>query len=259
MKKYTIKDNQGNKKTIYANSLSDAIKLNDYKVKDSMSSSEISEAIDNIADKYDGFYSRTYDKVFKDLKAKYPSLKYEEVKQAIEQYADNSSSANAQLRIAKKYFSDSIHDEASLATSINALVTDEKAAIDAYNVAISNLDGKIDENAKQVLVNIMKDERKHIENLYAILNNQVTEKNLKDSIHDAVKSPSAYVDTRLVKNTLPNDLMAEGLKNDYSFNDVLKNFDAISSKILDVVKDALDEAKKDIIDFKRNYINALIN
>lgn len=104
MKKYIIKDNFGNKKTIYAENLSDAIKMK---------------------------------------------------------------------------------DEASLATSINALVTDEKAAIDAYNVAINNLKGKIDANAMQVLINIMKDERKHIENLYAILNNQVTEKNLEDSVEDS--------------------------------------------------------------------------
>ena len=74
-----------------------------------------------------------------------------------------------------------VKDEASLATSINALVTDEKAAIDSYNVAINNLKGKIDDIAMQVLINIRDDERRHIENLYAILNGQVTEKNLEDS------------------------------------------------------------------------------
>ena len=283
MKKYIIKDSQGNKKTIYAESLSHAIKLNDafnlkpgdvyltrsdettiYKVlkidntakgfnsinvtteaykynvfsgkieresgasnhsldrndietvfssmneaikylqrkakqyesfskkirkdsiKDEASLAEIDEAIDNIADKYGGFYSRTYDKVFKDLKAKYPTLKYEDVRQAIINYAENSSSANSQLRVAKKYFSDSVNDsrvkdEASLATTINALVNDEKSAIDSYNVAIKNLEEKIDEKAMQVLINIRNDERRHIENLYSILNGQVTEKNLEDS------------------------------------------------------------------------------
>ena len=74
-----------------------------------------------------------------------------------------------------------LKDEASLATTLNALVNDEKAAIDAYDVAIKNLEGKIDEDAKQVLINIRDDERRHIENLYAILNGQVTEKNLEDS------------------------------------------------------------------------------
>lgn len=76
-------------------------------------------------------------------------------------------------------------DEANLPTTLQALVNDEEAAIKAYEVAIKNLEGKIDEDAKQVLINIMKDERRHVENLYAILNGQVTEKNLEDSIHDA--------------------------------------------------------------------------
>ena len=72
-------------------------------------------------------------------------------------------------------------DEASSVTTINALVNDEKAAIDSYNVAIKNLEEKIDEKAMQVLINIRNDERRHIENLYSILNGQVTEKNLEDS------------------------------------------------------------------------------
>lgn len=72
-------------------------------------------------------------------------------------------------------------DEASSVTTINALVNDEKAAIDSYNVAIKNLEGKFDEKAMQVLINIRNDERRHIENLYSILNGQVTEKNLEDS------------------------------------------------------------------------------
>lgn len=226
-------------------------------IKDEVSSSEIDEAISNIADKYGGFYSRTYDKVFKDLKAKYPNLKYEDVRRAIINYAENSSSANAQLKAAKKYFADSVNDvdisfdkriknavergklhnppfdglyaikaskaefpelkqelekrkyknimfsnnpynrynvffrdEASLATTINALVNDEKAAIDSYNVAIKNLEEKIDEKAMQVLINIRNDERRHIENLYSILNGQVTEKNLEDS---RIKDSKYYV------------------------------------------------------------------
>lgn len=257
MKKYIIKDSQGSKKTIYAENITHAIKLVDSRAKDEVSSAEIDEAIDNIADKYGGFYSRTYDKVFKDLKAKYPTLKYEDVRRAIINYAENSSSANAQLRVAKKYFSDSINDvdisfdkrikkavergklhgftfngsyamkaskaefpelkqelekrnyknimfsnnpynrynvffkdEASSVTTINALVNDEKAAIDSYDVAIKNLEEKLDEKAMQVLINIRNDERRHIENLYSILNGQVTEKNLEDS---AVRDSKYYV------------------------------------------------------------------
>ena len=92
---------------------------------------------------------------------------------------------------------DSVKDEANLPTTIQALVNDEEAAIKAYEVAIKNLEGKIDETQMQVLINIMKDERRHVENLYAILNGKVTEKNLEDSIKDAtleitVKNQSEY-------------------------------------------------------------------
>lgn len=88
-----------------------------------------------------------------------------------------------------------VKDEANLPTTIQALVNDEEAAIKAYEVAIKNLEGKIDETQMQVLINIMKDERRHVENLYAILNGQVTEKNLEDSIKDAfiVKADNEYI------------------------------------------------------------------
>lgn len=85
-------------------------------------------------------------------------------------------------------------DEANLPTTIQALVNDEEAAIKAYEVAIKNLEGKIDETQMQVLINIMKDERRHVENLYAILNGQVTEKNLEDSIHDGVNEARDLVE-----------------------------------------------------------------
>lgn len=93
------------------------------------------------------------------------------------------------------YAKDSIKDEANLPTTLQALVNDEEAAIKAYEVAIKNLEGKIDETQMQVLINIMKDERRHVENLYAILNGQVTEKNLEDSIKDAfiVKADNEYI------------------------------------------------------------------
>lgn len=285
MKKYTIKDDLGNKKTIYAKDLTHAMQFVDSKVEDVRVEKGdwftlrdrpdvLYKVIDDQNKSYNGFTKamivEKYKIDFADLRKSHEikiikvgneSFHPERLSTEIIRFNSSEEAINwfkrqKELR-SRKY--DSIKDEASLATTINALVNDEKAAIDAYNVAIKNLEGSIDDTARQVLINVRDDERRHIENLYSILNGQVTEKNLKDSIHDAVKSPSAYVNTRLVKNMLPNDLMAEGLKNDYSFNDVLKNFDAISSQILDVVKDALDEAKRDIIDFKRNYINALIN
>lgn len=81
----------------------------------------------------------------------------------------------------KKYNDSRFRDEASSTTTINALIEDEKSATEAYNVAISNLKDKLDAKAIQVLTNIRNDERRHIENLYSILNGNITEKNLEDS------------------------------------------------------------------------------
>lgn len=76
-------------------------------------------------------------------------------------------------------------DEAYDRSTIEALISDEKAAIDAYNVAIANLDGKIPDLGIKVLQSIRDDEQKHVENLYSILTGNITEKNLKDNINDS--------------------------------------------------------------------------
>lgn len=231
MKKYTIKDNLGNKKTIYARDLAHALKLNDdityrgfkiYKVggdwevesrdgvqwnyDGSMTLSEIKKDLDkeiakgyydskvkddvvndyreaNHGQKFDKFWrllnrledKNALQKLYKDVKNIQPSSDWE-----IKDKNNLLEQINTKIHI---YF-DSIKDEANLPTTIQALVNDEEAAIKAYEVAIKNLESKIDETQMQVLINIMKDERRHVENLYAILNGQVTEKNLEDSIKD---------------------------------------------------------------------------
>lgn len=76
-------------------------------------------------------------------------------------------------------------DEASQLDVIQALVTDEQAAIAAYTNAIENLDGKVDPQYIEVLRNILKEENKHVENLQAIITGNVTEKNVEDSATDA--------------------------------------------------------------------------
>lgn len=94
---------------------------------------------------------------------------------------------------------DSIKDEAFDRQTIEALIADETAAIDAYNVAIANLKGKLSDEAIQVLQNIRNDEQNHVANLNAILSNNITEKNLEDSIHDRL-SPSQYTVYETIKN-----------------------------------------------------------
>lgn len=208
MKKYIIKDNSGNKKTIYAKNLTHALSFADNKVKDAVSfikgdwftlrqrDDVLYKVIDDQNKSINGFreammvevYRITLTKDFKDYTIKkvgnesfHPDrwsssdiVRFNSAEEAI-------TWLRRQLH-QKRHKSDSkVKDEANLATTIQALVNDEEAAVKAYEVAIKNLEGKIDETQMQVLINIMKDERKHIENLYAVLNGQVTEKNLEDS------------------------------------------------------------------------------
>ena len=181
MKKYIIKDNLGNKKTVYADNLRHALTFVDSKVKDANRPMTFKFFINNRAVSEDE-YTRSF---IEEAAREHQSARTaKNVINEDKETAKSDGKSTFFFESGRKFsiiYDSKVKDEASLATSINALVTDEKAAIDSYNVAIKNLEGKLDDIAMQVLINIMKDERKHVENLYAILNNQVTEKNLKDS------------------------------------------------------------------------------
>lgn len=78
-----------------------------------------------------------------------------------------------------------LKDEASPLQTVNALLEDERAAVGAYNVALENLKGKIPDESYAAIEAIRNDENRHIENLQAVVNGNVTEKNLEDSVKDA--------------------------------------------------------------------------
>ena len=78
-----------------------------------------------------------------------------------------------------------LKDEASPLQTVNALLEDERAAVDAYNVALENFKGKIPDESYAAIEAIRNDENRHIENLQAVVNGNVTEKNLEDSVKDA--------------------------------------------------------------------------
>ena len=92
---------------------------------------------------------------------------------------------------------DSLKDEASALQTVNALLEDERAAVDAYNVALENLKGKIPDESYAAIKAIRNDENRHIENLQAVVNGNVTEKNLEDSVKDSLVA-------RLYKSALGN-------------------------------------------------------
>lgn len=77
-----------------------------------------------------------------------------------------------------------LKDEASPLQTVNALLEDERAAVDAYNVALENLKGKIPDESYAAIEAIRNDENRHIENLQAVVNGNVTEKNLEDAVYE---------------------------------------------------------------------------
>lgn len=86
-----------------------------------------------------------------------------------------------------------LKDEASPLQTVNALLEDERAAVDAYNVALENLKGKIPDESYAAIEAIRNDENRHIENLQAVINGNVTEKNLEDSVKDEAEYVSSNI------------------------------------------------------------------
>lgn len=86
-----------------------------------------------------------------------------------------------------------LKDEASPLQTVNALLEDERAAVDAYNVALENLKGKIPDESYVAIEAIRNDENRHIENLQAVINGNVTEKNLEDSVKDEAEYVSSNI------------------------------------------------------------------
>lgn len=75
---------------------------------------------------------------------------------------------------------DSIKDSVTVRDIIQSLVTEETSAISSYNVALETLKDHIPDEAYKAIKAIRDDEQRHVENLYAVLNGNVTPKNLEN-------------------------------------------------------------------------------
>lgn len=105
---------------------------------------------------------------------------------------------------AVKIMKQTMKDDASKYATIMALIEDEKAAVEAYNVAIRNLEGQIPDESLAAIKAIRDDENRHIENLMAVVNGNVTQKNLEDSTKDMPLSFRSNVDMSALKSNVAN-------------------------------------------------------
>ena len=81
---------------------------------------------------------------------------------------------------ARRRNSDATKDSVTVREVIESLVTEETSAIASYNVALETLKDHIPDEAYEAIKAIRDDEQRHVENLYAVLNGNVTPKNLEN-------------------------------------------------------------------------------
>lgn len=149
---------------------------------------------------------------------------------------------------AVKIMKQTMKDDASKYATIMALIEDEKAAVEAYNVAIRNLEGQIPDESLQAIKAIRDDENRHIENLMAVVNGTVTEKNLEDSVKDDRLAPMTYKKLKeLGVNKATYSKWTQEQANEYIANKVKKSekksSQSISEKEQDAINNLLSETK----------------
>lgn len=138
---------------------------------------------------------------------------------------------------------DSIKD--ADANIVDKLISEEEKAVVDYKEALM---ADSDLSANAVYAHILAEELEHLRELRSLRE----QPSLSDSIKDEVQTAETYANTGWIEK-LASDLLNEGQKNGYDFDAVLKKFDSLSKQILVIVKNALDKAKKEVVDYKSRY------
>lgn len=275
MKKYTIKDSLGNKKTVYAENLSHALTFVDSKFYVGISKYDYTkEQAEKDARKfglqlkivgkshdpnveYDAYLVGPRSNILKMLKSNDMEDFEEDIEDSKTVDAKFKESNDVYYKFERGYWHVlSIHngtemdhqDVMSLARKNNVMIepyfkydyhrTDKGGYYTDYKVKGKDKNGVI----------------KFCETMNPIVKPLTFSNDTEDSkIVDEVKSAETYANTSWIENFLARDIIAEGQKADYDFFTLLKIFDNKSKQILAIVKNALDKAKKEIIDYKSRY------
>lgn len=275
MKKYTLKDSLGNKKTVYAENLSHALTFVDSKFYVGISKYDYTkEQAEKDARKfglqlkivgkshdpnveYDAYLVGPRSNILKMLKSNDMEDFEEDIEDSKTVDAKFKESNDVYYKFERGYWHVlSIHngtemdhqDVMSLARKNNVMIepyfkydyhrTDKGGYYTDYKVKGKDKNGVI----------------KFCETMNPIVKPLTFSNDTEDSkIADELKSAETYANTSWIENFLARDIIAEGQKADYDFFTLLKIFDNKSKQILAIVKNALDKAKKEIIDYKSRY------
>lgn len=92
------------------------------------------------------------------------------------QYEASNAKGKWVVRVIDSFQKDSL----TVRDVIQSLINEETSAISSYNVALETLKNHIPDEAYEAIKAIRDDEQRHVENLYAVLNGNVTPKNLEN-------------------------------------------------------------------------------
>ena len=92
------------------------------------------------------------------------------------QYEASNAKGKWVVRVIDSFQKDSL----TVRDVIQSLTNEETSAISSYNVALETLKDHIPTEAYEAIKAIRDDEQRHVENLYAVLNGNVTPKNLEN-------------------------------------------------------------------------------
>lgn len=92
------------------------------------------------------------------------------------QYEASNAKGKWVVRVIDSFQKDSL----TVRDVIQSLINEETSAISSYNVALETLKDHIPAEAYEAIKAIRDDEQRHVENLYAVLNGNVTPKNLEN-------------------------------------------------------------------------------
>lgn len=92
------------------------------------------------------------------------------------QYEASNAKGKWVVRVIDSFQKDSL----TVRDVIQSLINEETSAISSYNVALETLKDHIPDEAYEAIKAIRDDEQRHVENLYAVLNGNVTAKNLEN-------------------------------------------------------------------------------
>ena len=92
------------------------------------------------------------------------------------QYEASNAKGKWVVRVIDSFQKDSL----TVRDVIQSLINEETSAISSYNVALETLKDHVPAEAYEAIKAIRDDEQRHVENLYAVLNGNVTPKNLEN-------------------------------------------------------------------------------